>query len=333
MLLSDYKFTPKTDKATIERGIKFLEQTQHSLIKGDVANQNGMYCIHALEEQHDNKILNGACHRQIDYGTHGYGNTHREVDLVSTLTHRLEKYPYFKTWKRGNGSYNVDPAITEEFTRWFTQQSIYSRFFIPMPLEFNVEFGLLISSDIPAPLLQNMCIISRHTREKEPSMIRWMEYVQKGIDPCLAFVLATNTYTDGGSVFPMGNQHFTLPAGLSIKDAAVRAILGDFRGISDTDKTYREKTAYTGGSAYLVSAGKNMHDGSKHWMFGLRDKLTKKDTLVSKIPNPFKKPVNLNGSMPLKQFDEEIVPLFVSEVESIVQNYFATKDALVEKAA
>jgi len=321
MLVHDYDFKPSQDKASIERGIKFLEETQKNLQSGKFSNSNGMYKIIGKSHENDVRVLTGACHFSIGSGT-------ENCDLVATLTHRLDKYPSHKAFGNTHSQFLVNPEIVEKFTRWFTQQSFYSRFFVPMPLEFNTEFGLLISSDIPAGILQNMCIISRHTREKAPYLRFWSDLVDGGMDPDIAFVIATNT-TDCGKndgFGPGSNGHFTLPTQLSIKDAAFRAIGGDFYGLTNKDKTYRNYHSIYGGSQYFVT-GKllplDSETWQQHWMTQVNNLLDKKpETIMSSIPNPFKKRVasSVHKSLiPTDRFKNEIVPRFVEEVQNLLQ--------------
>jgi len=320
MLIHDYDFKPQQNKASIERGIKFLERTQKLLQSGTQGNHNGMYAIHGLKPIDDREILSGACHASIASGT-------TNCDLVSTLTHRLDKYPVWKDRVQGD-SCLVNAEIVEKFTQWFTQQSLYSRFFVPMPLEFNVNFGLLISSDIPSGLLQNMCIISRHTREKGVYLRFWNDLVEKGINPDIAYIIATNTVDYGDVIGPGGNGHFVLPTHLSIQDAALRGVAGDLYGLENAAKTYREAPSIYGGSQYFVT-GKMRLDADtweRHWLAQTNNLINKPpETLVSSIPNPFKKKPITSGNpslVPKSRFMDEIIPRFVEEV----QNYLSQRN-------
>jgi len=55
---------------------------------------------------------------------------------------------------------------TLDFVLWVTQESFFSRFILNSDdIEECSNFGWVISSDIPSALLQNICIMSRHTLE------------------------------------------------------------------------------------------------------------------------------------------------------------------------
>lgn len=333
MNISELAFESKHSKASVERGIKFLEKTQRDLIKGNIRNNNGMYAKLGVDSRYDDKVLTGQCHLRIGNKLEtSTPNVFEPCDLVATLTHRLDKYPSYKDMYKGRfDSYLNDPEAVERFTQWFTQQSMYSRFFVPMPLEFNTQYGLLISTDIPAQILQNMCIISRHTREKGPNIRLWIELVDKGVNPDIAYVISTNIIDHGpfGEIVTYGtNGHFVLPTKLSVKDAALRAVGGDLYGLEKLYTHYRTHASISGGSALFVTGG-NIVDAyafDHHWSIELRDKIKNRgntsDKVVSIIPNPFKKRTSTDSnkySIDRDHFFNDIVPLFIEEITSYLK--------------
>lgn len=339
MLLSEYKFESKHSKESVERGIKFLESTQEKLKTSKLNNFNGMYAKLSTDPRYDVHITNGQCHARIGQMIDG------ECDLIATLTHDLMLYPNYRDNKDAYPTYNYNSEITERFTAWFTQQSMYSRFFVPMPLEFNVRAGLLISTDIPPEILQNMCIISRHTREKGDAMRVWGDLTDKGVNPDIAYVIATNI-VDYGKTNPVVasgyNGHYVLPTSLSIKDAALRAVGGDLWGLEDIKDTYRTRPTIYGGSALFVTGGSPRMGNAtpesckRNWLWETKTLIerekNKEDKTVSVVPNPFKRSSASTESTTVSRdfFYNAIVPRFVHEVETLLIE--RDKDSIKEAA-
>lgn len=116
--------------------------------------------------------VNATCHRAIET------NAHVERNLVWS-------------WL---GSVHPTELI-KPFVKWFVQESNYSRFILNRAnLDEVLRLGIFVSADMPAPLLQNMMIMTRHVVEVNATSFRMFnELIERGVLPALAYSICFNS--------------------------------------------------------------------------------------------------------------------------------------------
>lgn len=90
-----------------------------------------------------------------------------------------------------NGAHrvNLSKDVYEGFLSWLLYRSPYSQYIYNRDdFEFCSRYGFLISGDTPQPILQNICITTRHFVEIGKSCFEaFNELVSKGIDEFVAY--------------------------------------------------------------------------------------------------------------------------------------------------
>lgn len=87
--------------------------------------------------------------------------------------------------------------LTAPFLNWFLYESHYGQIIVNRhDLEFCRDYGFVMSTRVPAALLLNACIASRHFNECVPLAFERFNYLvlEKGIDPYLAYNYAFNSH-------------------------------------------------------------------------------------------------------------------------------------------
>lgn len=208
------------------------------------------------------------CHANIQYTT-GVGDiacvaTDIAIDrreawfnsFVGTRNGGLDTKEDAKKWV-------VDWARVDAYLKWFLYESYFSPFIVNKnDIEFVKKYGIIVTADIPAALLQNIMISSRYFIEASPySFDMFNDLTAKGVLPDMAYVVAFHT---GMSCYNMMNSepdkqyvtslssHRSTPL-LSV--AGMRNMLNDNLNSSvlGEDKNYRKYTYYNGGSQFFGS--------------------------------------------------------------------------------
>jgi hypothetical protein len=168
MKVQDIQFTPIFQQETLEKAKTWLSQERHRF--RDTAN----FCIYndsGVAEENVSKI----CHRGIS---------------VSAVTDRCMVASEFG-WQRNKG---MTHAIARPFVDYVVNQSYLERFFLERDVDWVTDNGFILSADIPAAILQNAMIISRHGYELSVEAFKkFNSLVSEGTLPDLAYLSCFGT--------------------------------------------------------------------------------------------------------------------------------------------
>lgn len=87
--------------------------------------------------------------------------------------------------------------LSRSFLTWFLYHSPYGEFILNRDdLDFCLEYGFVVSGEIPHAILMNLAIISRHFYEVNKDCFAMFDIMtmQKGVDPTIAYSFLFNSY-------------------------------------------------------------------------------------------------------------------------------------------
>ena len=162
MLIQDVKFEPSFTKEELEAAKNFLLTKKKDF--GIIAN-----FARILKGGNVQDYSRSHCHARIG------DNSATDIVLVST-----------EISKRALGK-----SVTKGFLSWLLNDSPFGRFIVNRDdFEFCQDYGLIVSADIPQPILQAIMIISRHPHEcSAQAFEKFDELVSKDINSNLAFIV------------------------------------------------------------------------------------------------------------------------------------------------
>lgn len=173
MLLKDFQFESKAPLETVEKAKVWL------IHKKPAFSAEGNFAVFTTAGV-ERERLGGSCHSGISFSPPVV------VSLVATEI-AITRFPALG-------------ADADEFLRWFLYRSFASAFILNKDdFSFCREYGIIVSSDIPQPILQAIMIISRHFCEcRKEAFLKFNELVSKGICEELAYSCCFNTYFSSG---------------------------------------------------------------------------------------------------------------------------------------
>lgn len=286
MNINDIPFSPKYTKDEVHLAEQWLRDNVHTF--------RGTANFGVLE---DGKILpftRQSCHREIANRV-GKGRSLVATEIGSARAMREAR-----------------PEVTVPFLKWFLHDSPYARFILTKDLAPAITYGIVVSTDVAAPLLQNIMIISRHFYEvSDAAFLKFNELTGNGCDPMAAYPLCFNTtfsnpLTKGNHLVQSWHNHRAHPL------FNLKAFKNWMQGELGTQTTftfdkerehYRNNNKYTGGTLFffdrpdVVTPHEYDHDG-KHFLYDLvfnnkefRDALSahrgSSETVKYSPPNPF----------------------------------------------
>ena len=199
-------------------------------------------------EKSTKRNFNLTCHFNIEYGMgqRAYGD---KPSIVLTEV-AIDRSATGETNHRDNMLF---------FLNWFLRDSHFGRFVLNRD-EVITDY-LVISADIPAPLLQNMCIITRHFYEcGHESFAGFRKMVEEGTDGHIAYSLWFNTNLSLKFSTPnpsttrilseSGHRAWSL---WRDTEAFKNFVNGEFGKAIAEQQTYREHQTIFGGVSYCYT--------------------------------------------------------------------------------
>ncbi len=217
--------------------------------------------------------LNQACHANIQY-VYAFPN----IECVATDIAIDRREDWYKSFV---GSRSSGQDVTEQakewgdgmtwervdaYLKWFLYESYFSPFILNKhDIDFVKNYGIIVTADIPAALLQNIMISSRYFIECSPESFDMFNHLTaKGVDPRIAYVVSFSTTISSYTMrlskqdiknTRVGNQssHRSTPL-LSL--AGMKNMLNDdlsYSSVLDEKCNYRNYTNYSGGSMFFGS--------------------------------------------------------------------------------
>ncbi|MBU6231626.1 hypothetical protein KGP36_03065 [Patescibacteria group bacterium] len=179
----DFDYDPKTDPNTVDKAVEWLKK------EGSNFCGTANFAVFSSDGTHKEKF-GAACHWDIGNALNipaGYR------DCVATEIQQTgERKPEFQ---RGGGDFEL-------FLQWLIHSSVFTPYILNRDDSKSLKKGIVISSDIPTQLLQNLCIIGRYTTEAHAGAFEAFRFfVEKGFLPEVAFSIAFHTPTRNQSVF------------------------------------------------------------------------------------------------------------------------------------
>lgn len=205
------------------------------------------------------------CHRGINEGAVG---THHDRSLVASEC----------GWARGTyGGNGAKVVKTREqvrpFMEYLLHQSPYAPFILTQDTEWCLDWGIVVSADIPANVMQNALIMSRYFYELGAAAFDMFNLLlSRGVNPDVAHVCAFGTAAAGGDeliltqgTYPQSNHRATmLSAPADVKRMVERRIGACYpTAFADPATFYRNQTAYLGGVLLFVEKGKDQGTSSR----------------------------------------------------------------------
>lgn len=225
--IKDIVFEPKYSQAVFDKTREWLVKNHNRA--GATFCQMGLYVT--------KQSFSMACHASIKY------NWQEGVDLVGTNAF-IPDYAYAEH-RQLKGMPTAEDY--RPFWDWFITKSVYSRFVV------WAEFGegLIVSSDMPVALLQNMMIISRHFHEARYAFEWFNKWTSMGLGPAIAYVLAfnsTGSYMEPSPDTPIREYPGHRAMGIPTMDGLRNFLLGEIP-LEDVSKKrfYRGDREYVGG--------------------------------------------------------------------------------------
>lgn len=216
--------------------------------------------------------LSQQCHANIQYLPGGF----TDIACVATDIAIDRRSNWYKVFV-GNRSGGQD--VTEQAKEWgdgmtwervdaYLKYFLYESYFSPFiinkdDIDFVKKYGIIVTADIPAALLQNIMISSRYFIECSPeSFDMFNDLTAKGVHPDIAYVVSFST-TISSYTIRTGNQkiantkvacqssHRSTPL-LSLQ--GMKNMLADELSCDSTlteAKNYRNYQNYSGGSQFF----------------------------------------------------------------------------------
>lgn len=284
--------------------------------------------------------LNQQCHANIQYLPQGF----KDIACVATdiaIDRRSDWYKSFlgtrsggmdvteqaKEWSDGMTWERVDAYL-----KYFLYESYFSPFIINKDdIDFVKKYGIIVTADIPAALLQNIMISSRYFIECSPeSFDMFNDLTAKGVHPDIAYVVSFSTtissYTIRTSNQKIENTkvasqsaHRSTPL-LSLQ--GMKNILNDELGCDSIlveANNYRNYQHYSGGSQFFGSGNfiKELLTSNED----LRNALSeyRKEKNASEIyvpPNPFAGAATPKASSPFDFTFPEMFECLIPFIEA-----------------
>lgn len=85
-----------------------------------------------------------------------------------------------------------DTDLYRPFLKWLVEGSVFSRFILT-DLSLAMDGGIVITSDAPSPLVQNILIMSRYVREVPPEVFKLFNSLSEKYSPEAAFCFTFGT--------------------------------------------------------------------------------------------------------------------------------------------
>ena len=162
MLINDLKFEPTATKEITKVAKEFLLKTEDF---NNTANFARVMVDGSIKEN-----FGAQCHASIGI------NCTKVVSVVAT--------------EISNRSQHHSKKQREPFLRWFLYNSWFGRFILNREdFDFCQDYGIIVSADIPQPILQAIMIISRHFHEcSTNSFTKFSDLVLKGVNGNIAYL-------------------------------------------------------------------------------------------------------------------------------------------------
>lgn len=284
--------------------------------------------------------LDRPCHANIQYLPGGF------TDIVCVATdiaidRRSDWYEVFV------GNRSGDQDVTEQAKEWsdgmtwervdaYLKYFLYESYFSPFiinkdDIDFVKKYGIIVTADIPAALLQNIMISSRYFIECSPeSFDMFNDLTAKGAHPDIAYVVSFST-TISSYTIRTGNQkiantkvtsqfaHRSTPL-LSLQ--GMKNMLNDELSCDSTlteEKNYRNYQYYDGGSQFFGPGNfiKELLTSNEDLRNALSEYRKEKDAGEAYVPpNPFAWAATPKVSSPLDFTFPEMFECLVPFIEA-----------------
>jgi|GEM_PF-6679182 len=334
MKMRELPFNPQYSPEVYEQAKQWLVDNQPKF--GSTAN----FAVFASNGVVESRI-NQVCHRAISSSS--LPDRCLVVSEVGVRRRPPAKAPFTggppQDWE-------LDWRDAEPFLRWWLYESYMGRFILNRDdIEFIKQYGIIVSADMPAPLLQNIMIVSRHFYEVYNESFRlFRQFTEKGLDPRIAYMMLFNTGFSLGNQIVEGlataySNHRAHPMlGLDAMQNFLDDEIGTrFRAahkkeLTDPALLYRTSLAYTGGVLFFANKAEDapqfVDGGYHHFVYGLcrieefREALkahrhARNNVEMYRPPNPFKRvvPGHLAPTAPdqvsYKELFEFVVPYLI----------------------
>lgn len=308
------EFNPRCPPETLEKAKEWLRTNRERFTS--IAN----FCVFTKDTAIPH--VGFYCHRNMDNDVHG----ERECIATEIGTHRqlIEGYAGIK-----------DVELYRPYVNWLVNESFASRFILNKDdFEECFNFGLVISSDIPTALMQNILIMTRHVIECNPVAFKYFNrLVDEGYPGSVAYAICINTaISQWGRV----DDYKRTPREITddtivIKNASHRAWAcwanvssfkkfgnGEFGAPADVGsytphRHYREYACIYGGKGYVQDRQNDIFTSELVQIPKFRDGLRAlrgEDASIPKIANPFKKSSGFGLKASARPQDVTIAEMF-----------------------
>lgn len=234
MRIQDLTHTSKCSEESLSKAIKWLNSK--SVENGVSWNANfAIFEVGGKKYQRYGK----QCHLDVQI------RTDKEKDCLALYTN-WRVNPYCPPLA------DKGPGVVS-YWNWLVNDS----FVTPFLLHSDIDTGVVISSDIPSPLIQSICIMFRHIRELPKNYFDlFEEIISKGFSKEIAYALAFNTSTPAkGDIFsnPVGRSGVGHRAWGTFSLPAMKNFLEGKFFIPDTHPIYRNAPLMYGGIRYCYN--------------------------------------------------------------------------------
>lgn len=236
MLISEIPFNPQFSEEELLRAKSFFKDKD--LYFAGVANY-ALVCISPGGRADICTYKNQMCHRS--FGSNGVINP----SLVATEC----------GWKRAGKERDTVRGFLD-----YVLSSYIGHVIVLRDPEFILDNGFIISLDFPAPLLQNLMIMTRHFYEIPPrTFLLFDKAVSEGLHPDVAYqIFFCSTFSasigDQGLSYPVQPSYGHRAHGLmnaKDMDLFIRREIGPF--YAGSKKNYRKDCSYVGGSGVFAN--------------------------------------------------------------------------------
>lgn len=259
MQINDFSYTPLHSEDNMAAAKEWLVEAISDKAFTSTAN---FAFINA-----DSKVLSycgEACHNSM-----GCSGTYQKTSvLVATeaYLHQKNRRDDYKYCRYDNDyrfiRYDKSAELMMPFFEWVVYESVYGRFILNRDDRESVETGFIVSSAVPASIMQSIMILSRHFYEVCPESFEAFNRLRSmGVPGSVAYVVSFNTAygsnTDHGPIDikkpvtgKWGHRLFAIPA--TTKELH-NFITGNAIGLDQTDRAYCDHPSTHGTSTLFCN--------------------------------------------------------------------------------